>query len=471
MKKIILKMLSLVAIVGFYSCDSELDIAPTDILIEQEVFSDRATAESALAGVYNKLFRASVGSTYVIGDASLPYVGLPENSSYANFFDGNLISDNTTVGEIWRGYYEAINLANVFIARIPEVGTYEETIERQHIAEAKFNRAYAYWALLSFYGSKALIGNPDGLGVPLQLNPYNGFNDSDLIPRSTNAEVYAQIVKDLTEAFEDLPLTHDTALKTRARATKGTAQAMLSRVYLYNKKYELCVSASDEVLANSNYELQSDLLDVFPPNEEGTTSSFSEETIFGFPVSGNNGNFQFGPHGIYFYNKNYWATSDFINSMDPNDKRRTELIFKGNPNITNPIRAKEMTTFKFNNNYQRDDIQVIRLAEIMLNKAEALAQLNGVNATSVDLLNDIKERAGLDPVAVDDFGTKAELLDALYRERYVETAFEGRARFDFIRTDRPLRVGTLTDDQKTFPIPLREIELADGILVQNPGYN
>lgn len=471
MKKLSFKILSLICIVGLSSCDAQLDIAPTDILTEQEVFGDKITAEAALSDVYHKLFVASTGATHVIADASLPYVGLPQNSGYANYFDGSLVSDDGNVEGIWQKYYETINLANVFIERIPQYATYDETIEKQHVAEAKFNRAYAYWALMSFYGSKALIGNPEGLAVPLQLEPYNGFNPEDLIPRSTNAEVYAHIIKDLKEAVPDLPLVHVNELKTRARATKGTAQALLSRVYLYNKDYERCVTASDEVLSNSNYQLVGDLLEVFPPNTEGTTSSFSKETIFGFPVSGNNGNFQFGTHNMRYYFKSYWVDAAFINSMDPSDKRRTELIYPGNPFNTNQNTINEKTTFKYNNNDQRDDIQVLRYAEIMLNKAEALAQLEGVNMESVNLLNAIKERSGLAQVNISDFTSKEELLTALYNERYVETAFEGRARFDFIRTNRPLRNPNLSDDQKTFPIPKREIELSEGTLIQNPGYN
>lgn len=471
MKRIKFKIIPLICVFALNSCDNQLDLAPTDILTEQEVFADKLTAESALADVYHKLFVASTGATHVIADASLPYLGLQLNNSYGIYFDGNLIADDFNVGAIWQNYYETINLANVFIVRIPQVATYDEVLEKQHIAEAKFNRAYAYWALLSFYGDKALIGNPDGLGVPLQLIPYDGFNPSDLIPRSTNAEVFAQIIKDLTEAIPDLPITHENDLKTRARATKATAHALLSRVYLYSKDYEGCLTASNEVLSNSNYELVADLRQVFPENTEGTTSRFSKETIFGFPVSGNNGNFQFGTHNIYYYFKNYWVDASFINSMDPDDKRRTELIYPGNPFNTNPNTINEKTTFKYNNNYQRDDIHVFRLAEIILNKAEALAQLNGLNSQSIDLLNDIRERSGLAPVGLTDFSSKEELLTALYNERYIETAFEGRARFDFIRTNRPLRNPNLTDDQKTFPIPKREIDLSEGILVQNPGYN
>ncbi|WP_418603531.1 RagB/SusD family nutrient uptake outer membrane protein [Hwangdonia sp.] len=463
-----IKIVAFVFFLGFISCDSRLDLAPTDILIEKDVFANVENAEAALSDVYYKLFLASSGATHVIPDASLPYVGLPETSSYYKYSGGNLDATDQEVENIWIEYYEVINVANVFIDKVPVFGNYDEAKELQHIAEAKFNRAYAYWALLSFYGYGGLTGNFDGLCVPLQLMPYNGFNPSELIPRNTNGEVYAQIIKDLTEALVDLPENHGDNIKTRVRATKATAQALLSRVQLYKRDYQACVEASNDVLANTNYTLETELLDLFPLNEEGTTSDFSDEVIFGFPVSSNGGNFQYGIHGIYYYNKYIWVDADFINSMDASDKRRTELIFEGNPHITNPTTANEKTTFKFNNPEQRDDIQIIRLAEVILNKAEALAQIDGVNTESVALLNKIKERSGLSPVDVSDFATKEELLTALYNERYIETAFEGRGRFDFIRTNRPLRNPDLTENEKVFPIPQREIDLSGGVLVQNP---
>lgn len=470
MKHIYIKITSFILLLGSMSCDNQLDLAPTDVLIEKEVFETVENAEAALSDVYYKLFLASTGPTHVIPDASLPYVGLPTTTTYSKYFGGNLDALDSEVANIWTEYYEVINVANVFIDKVPVFGTYDEATELQHIAEAKFNRAYAYWALLCFYGHGALTGNLEGLCVPLQLKPYEGFNSSNLVPRSTNDVIYTQIINDLTDAIVDLPDTYGNNVKTRVRATKTTAQALLSRVHLYKRNYQACVDASDEVLANTSYKLEPELLDLFPLNEQGTTSNFSDEVIFGFPVSSNGGNFQYGTHAIYYYYKYIWVDTDFIESMDPMDKRRTDLIYEGNPYDTNPNTVNEKTTYKFNNPDQRDDIQVIRLAEVLLNKAEALAQLNGVNTESVSILNEIKERAGLTLVQESDFSTKEELLTAIYDERYFETAFEGRGRFDFIRTNRPLRNPNLAENQKIFPIPQREIELSGGILKQNPEY-
>ncbi|UNY98753.1 RagB/SusD family nutrient uptake outer membrane protein [Zhouia spongiae] len=471
MKKIYSKILLAGLLTGgLVSCDKELDLAPTDVLIEKTVFSDVATAESALADVYFKLALASVGPTHIIADASLGHVGLKEGNSYSNYYSGDLIATDFNVEGIWTKYYEAINVANVFIDKVPEFATYNEDIQKQHMAEARFNRAYAYHMLLSYYGHGALTGNMEGLGLPLQLEPYNGYNEEDQLARSSNDEVYGQIISDLELAIQDLPEIYSDKLTTRVRATKNTARALLSRVYLYMRDYQKSLDMSNRVLASSEYKLDADLLNLFPLNTAGTSSEFSDEVIFGFPFSGNGGNHQFGLHGIYYYNKYQWADAGFISSMDENDKRRTELIYEGNPAITDPVTRLEETTFKFNNPDGRDDIIVIRLAEIMLNKAEALVQINGVNAASVSLLNEIKTRSGLPEVNESDFASKEALLNEIYHERYLETVFEGRARFDFIRTGRPLKDPNLTEDQKTFPIPLREIDLSGGILEQNPGY-
>lgn len=470
MKRIYNLIVPICLVFGWTSCDDQLDLAPTDVLIEESVFADVATAESALADVYTKLYVASTGGTHVIADASLNYVGLKDGSGYYNYSSGNLIATDYEVEGIWQEFYQAINVANVFIDKVPKYAQYSEEIQKQHIAEAKFNRAFAYLMLLNYYGHGALIGSMQDLGVPLQLVPYEGFDDSKLLARSTNQEVYDQIIKDLKEAIVDLPESFESELTTRVRAVKSSARALLSRVYLYMRDYQACIEQSDEVLANGNYVLDQDLLNLFPLNTAGTSSYFSAEVLFGFPASSNNGNFQFGIHSIYYYNKYQWVDADFIASMDINDKRRIELISDGNPNITDPVTKFEKTTFKFNNPDTRDDVVIIRLAEIMLNKAEALAQLNGVNPESVTLLNAIKTRSGIATVSENDFTSKEALLTEIYNERYIETAYEGRARFDFIRTNRPLRNPNLTEDQKTFPIPQREIDISKGKLLQNPGY-
>nr|WP_319999974.1 RagB/SusD family nutrient uptake outer membrane protein [uncultured Draconibacterium sp.] len=464
MKNRYLYITILFILLGVTSCDKQLDLAPKDVYTEEVVFAKAETAEMAMADVYYKFFEVASGATHMIADVSLPCVSINESSNYTTYTEETLNAEGGEVANIWIGYFEDINVANVFIDKVPEYGKYDETLELQHIAEAKFVRAYCYLGLLSFYGDGALTANSEGLCVPLKLTPYDGFNGA--IPRNTNAEVYAQIITDLSEAIIDLPENYENSLKTRSRATKAAAYALLSRVYLYQKDYESCISAANMVLQNASYDLEPELLNLFPLNMDGTTSYFSDEVIFGLPVSGNGGNYQYAQNNIIYYNKSeLWVSDEFVNSMQETDKRRTDLIFEGNE-----AEVGKVTTYKFNNPSHRDDIPMIRLAEIILNKAEALAQLNGTDAQAITLLNKIKKRSGLTQVNKDQFASKDALLEEIYNERYFETAFEGRARFDFIRTGRPLRNVDLPDGYKVFPIPQREIDLSKGILVQNPQY-
>jgi len=227
MKKIFIKAIFLALITAISSCDKQLDLAPTDIIVEESVFADIQTAEAALSGIYYKLATASTGGNYIIGDASLEYVGLKNISSFHNYTSGNLSVTDAQVENTWKGFYEVINGANVFISKVPQYGKYDKTIQLQHIAETKFCRAYSYWTLLCYYGNGALTGNRNGLCVPLRLKPYNGFNTSELLERSTNNEVYSQIIADLNEAIPDLPESHSDILKTKSRATKAMAIAWL----------------------------------------------------------------------------------------------------------------------------------------------------------------------------------------------------------------------------------------------------
>jgi starch-binding outer membrane protein, SusD/RagB family len=458
-----------------YSCNKQLNLAPTDKLVESKVFSDATTAESALASVYDQTYQAATGDQWVIADVSLPYVGLPVGHPLTAFFGGLIDPTNSDVQNIWSGFYGTINAANVFVTKIPVYGKYALSLEKQHIAEAKFIRAYCYFKMLCYYGHGALTGNMSDMGLPVRLAPYDGFSQKDLIPRANNGTVYKQIIKDLTEAVPDLPSLYLNRgvtdwVKTCSRATKAAAWALLSRVYLYKQDYANVVLATDSVQAFSVYLIDPDLTNVFPANHTGTNSYFSKEVIWGFPASSNNGNSQFGIHGMFYYDKFYWADSAFVSSFNPNDKRRTQLIFGGNPLDTNPNTKDKKTTFKFNNPDQRDDIKVIRLAEVYLNKAEALAQLNGINNESLSLLNTIRQRAGLNPFNTGDFSSKEAFINEILAERYVELAFEGMGRFDYMRTGRNLRNPNLTADQKIFPIPKIEIDITNGVLQQNPGY-
>src|SRR5690606_4732392 len=147
--------------------------------------------------------RAVTGSSsYVFGDFTTANV---EHSVFYNIFeDGSLDPADYNVESIWSGYYAAVNVANNLIDKVPKFAKYSESKQAQFIDEAKFVRAWAYFDLLKMFGDGALTGNQSGLGLPLQLTPFQGYDTGEDIPRSTNAEVFDQILLDLTEAYPHL---------------------------------------------------------------------------------------------------------------------------------------------------------------------------------------------------------------------------------------------------------------------------
>jgi hypothetical protein len=470
---------ALLALVGsLTACDKQLDLAPEDTTVESEVFQTASSAESALMDVYNKTYEANKSTAYTIGDVTTGIIEVTSTYSMA-LISGNLLTDDYTPEQIWSDTYSAINVANVIIKSVPELGTYNEALENQHVAEAKFLRAYNYLVLLRLFGDGALQGKMDGLCVPLQLTPYAGteFVSNNALKRSTNNEVYTQIIKDLTEALPDLNDDYDDDLETRARATKGSIHALLSKVYLYMGNFEQVTEESAYFINNSTYTLASKLRSVFPVSG-GVDVELDEEFIYAIPLTYNGGNHQFGTHFFSYYSRSSgYASDDYLGKLSETDQRKTELVWKGNPLSTyNPGKS---TTSKFNNKDGRDNIPMIRLSEMLLTRAEALARVNGLNQESVDLLNQIASRADAAFVSLTlgDFASDNALVDRILLEREKELAFEGLHRYDIIRTGRKLQFkntdGIFEDvpaARYVLPIPKREIDITKGSLVQNPGY-
>ncbi|MEJ7912993.1 MAG: RagB/SusD family nutrient uptake outer membrane protein, partial [Chitinophagaceae bacterium] len=126
-----------------------------------------------------------------------------------------------------------------------------------------------------------------------------------------------------------------------------------------------------------------------------------------------------------------------------------------------------------------DNAPVLRVTEMYLNRAEALAERDGINQTSIDLINALRRRAGLTDWTLLTFTTKPAFIDAILNERRKELAFEGHRRMDLLRKGKPLRTSGVgatiskpcVDPKVILPIPQREIDINPGLKgQQNPGY-
>lgn len=457
------------------ACSKKLDLAPEDTLVERDVFKTEAGAEQALSEGYYNLLQAATGNmAYVFGDFTTD--NLKHSTYYDSYDKGEATPADESVAAIWTAYFKAINTANNVIANVPIYSKFDQALQAQLVAEAKVIRAYAYLDLLKLFGEGALGGNMNGLGLPLQLTPFKGYNTGEVIPRSSNGDVYAQIIKDLQESVAALPDKQSNELETRSRATKGSANGLLARTFLYRKDYAGAAAAAKAVLDKqpSLYSLTTNLGQLFPLNPNGSAQNLSAEYLIAFPVSqmvssSTNANNNLG--NGFFYKRSFWINPDFISQFEPGDLRVSQLMFKGD-SIYNPDRFGDKTTVKFNNPNGRDNVPVMRLAEILLIRAEALARMQGVNQEAVDLLNSIRSRSlpAAPLLSTNDFPSGDALVKAILTQRRFELAFEGFFRYDLIRTNQPLRTPDVPAAKKVLPIPQVEIDISHGLIQQNTGY-
>ena len=189
------------ACLALLSCD--LDYAPENTLVDEKVYKDEGTAEAALMGAYVRLNVFLAGAPQDQNNyANTGYMFLLADVGTENLAVRNTAADYLAVetGEyssavhdgmlynLWHWCYNAVDMANNVISGIQRFGDYDPAMEAQHIAEAKFIRAYCYFAMLCAFGDQALLGNDEGQGIVLRLDPYNGYNPEEVEGRSTNAE-------------------------------------------------------------------------------------------------------------------------------------------------------------------------------------------------------------------------------------------------------------------------------------------
>ena len=485
---------------GIFSGGCNLDLAPENVMVNENVYKNETTAEAALFGAYvrlNSFFAgapndqnnyANSGYVCLMGDVG---TGNLKAQSTANSFLDVETAEYTQddhegfIRSMWTGGYNAIDYANNVIAGVTKYGKYNPDKMAQHIAEAKFLRGYENLLLLQLFGDQALMGNMDGLGLVIRTTPYDGYNPDNIESRTTVGETYEWIIRDLTEAIQDLP-DGIVAVTERYRATKSVARALLSRVYLYRGTYnnvtadlQMAANLADMVLKNPNYVFDDSpeayLNGLFPLNVADAAGAYpnpvlnNSEVLFYQPSGNSVENY---PHVLTaYFNKRSFHIDD-TSFYEENDLRGAgSLIGAGASSEYLTLK----TSLKYSSSGGYNDVMYLRLSEVKLTYAEAITRIsNNVDAEAVQHLNDIRLRpftAENKPEAytVASFGNSEELLEAILLERRRELAYEGHYRWDLIRTGKKLR-NELPDNKKNFPVPQYEITISGGAIRQNTGF-
>lgn len=511
MKKFIYKSISLVVIsLALTACnDSFLDRTPTNDLNETAYWRTIADLEAYTNGIYdeagnNSLYKFMVGyghtawasntqSVYTFESMSDNFVTIDGSQIWASTVAAgveNIPTDNLSYGYgAWR--WDLLRRINVFLTNYEQVSA-DESIKKQYAGEALFFRAWFYFYMVQNYGD-----------VPLITKPLDTQSEELYGPRTPRKEVMTQVLKDINDACEYLPVEW-----TANRLTKGAALALKSRIGLYEGTYrkyhnlgdhdeflKACVDASEKLMT-MGYQIYN----TGKPAADYTVLFTSEDLasnkevilyrkyapdlfthrMCGYIIEKRNGGTKdfvddflridsdkkARPIALSSEYSNDTPEEEFLNRdprlaqtfVSPGTKAAKEIFQEsslGNKsfprvgNMTNWATLTGYHAIKFyiqeqhrkGYNKETQDYPLFRYAEVLLNLAEAKAELNTI--TQADLNNTInllRDRVGMPHLTMNpemdpkysNLGISALLVE-IRRERRVELSFEQLRYQDLMR--------------------------------------
>jgi hypothetical protein len=430
------------------SCSKILDVSPTDSVPAETAIENAVGAERALIGCYNSLQSTSLyGRNLIItGDlAADNLIWTGTTLEFGQIHNKPIPAENAIVDGFWSASYDGINRVNSLVDRLAVLTDLSTDSYNHLMGEALFLRGLFYLNLVTYFGD-----------VPLRIKPVTDLSSFD-IKRSPREDVYNQIISDLTQAVSMLDINKITGF-----ADKNAATALLARTYL--QKYHLTGNADMAVAAaqsaslvieSGKYSIDTSFANLFVP------SKISSESIFEVKFDVQN----YTRLAQYFYTRDSSGryeiapTPDIINLYDSSDLRAKSQIRLD--------KNQKPYVVKYNDiDGGTDHVYVLRLAEMYLIRAEALAFTNS-NITQINAdLNRVRKRAGIDAVNSTSFN---ELIDLIALENRREFAFEGHRWSDLVRTGKAEQVLGINTNYTLFPIPLSEIQ-TNKLVDQNPGY-
>lgn len=475
MKNLKLGISTLLMLLLLAGCKKEfLEKSPPDALTEVGFYNSAERAQLGVNAIYVSLQSAWSINLYRINDVPSGEV-LLSNTVPLEYNNFTYFPALNQIHDTWRGLYEGVYRSNLAIANIPGINM-AEALKNQYVGEAKFLRALFYFDLVNIFGA-----------VPLVTQPLPD-TDASLIARTPVADVYKVIIADLLAAEAGLPVSHSGA--NLGRVTKGAAQALLGKVYLYNKDYANAEKYFLLVINSGKYGLMDNFQEVWHRSFENNKESIFEVQFADIGGSGSNGR-----NGSYLPAVNGatgsgLATKRAFDAFDPTDPRRAMSIFRPGdsfaPNVSTALATfsavwsatgyavkKGMWPIMYVNS-NGINYPIIRYADVLLMYAEAANELNKLTEARA-AVNQIRARPSVNMPAITaaNTGTKAAMFNAINKERQVELMFE------FIRFNDLRRWGLALQElgpigyqakHALFPIPQLELDI-NPKLTQNQGWN
>ncbi len=479
----------------FVSCDTDefLNPLPDSVIVAETFFQTDADVLSGIIGIYDAIqgvnentqsssvrFNRGVQLEYLLTEHRSDNTRSKTlEGSRADFHRYIVEPENIQSEDYYQSMYEIIFRANNVLKYVDNA---DASNIGKYTAEAKFLRAYAYFNLVRLYGA-----------VPLLTRIATSDEKELLFTRVDVVKVYEQIVLDLQEGVASLDNTH------KSRASKAAAQGLLAKVYLSQPtpNYAGAKQMCEAVMNGAGLGLETNFGDVFynelnneiifaiqyesgNPNEsQGFSSEFTsykrQGRQDGLNIVNPNLAVDFLTHGGNRTGASYAAFGDDANPVDPNHIPEDAEVIKFLP-IGSDISNTNLPTYGNQPGNAGNDWIILRYSDVLLMHAEAIMQGNDTpDNTAIDSYMEVRVRAGFDAIA--DRPLVLTVADLLL-ERRVELAFENHRFFDLLRfglahdvlgTHATLKGYTSYNIRRLLlPIPAREINLSDGLLIQNP---
>lgn len=481
---------------GYSACNEErLELDPAG-LTEDGYFADEVEFERGVFAIYAKLsdfywynagqFNTVVPVTLLPGD-DVTTEGEDEFEVFTNINPGS-----GRLAYFYSAIYQLIARANVVLQKIEaEENVYvTEGLKEYHKGEALFLRGYGNYLLWNLFGT-----------APLRTTRLASLDESKPTS-SSGTQLLDQAIQDFTEAATLLPETWSE--DNRGRATQNAAYGMAGKSLVF--RATVTNSTADYQSAISNFDNISgvSLVPAFGDNFAFDTEN-NEESLFEFQAT------------QAFGGDNVWLSNDFDNAIGAMTAywgfyENHWTLFGKQPFIaTEKLAAifddedprKDLTlddaTLAIRKYVARDKLnqpgassvnnpRILRYADVLLLKAEALNESNGSTTEAIDLINEVRTRArgaGSSPENLDNTETSREVIRQwIMDERLMELAAEGQRWFDvrrwtlggklnpdndFFSSAIPDNIGFSNPKHLNFPIPTNETNVNPNI-TQNPGY-
>ncbi len=476
-KKLFLLLMMAVALV---SCKDFLSLAPEYQISEQTFYKSQNDFETALTGVYGTfrgLFSSNVLYMTELSTDNAEIQWSSPSTDEMQMDQNAVTSTNAFVQAVWNSCLYTISRSNAILNRIDGVN-FDQTAKDRIKGEAKFMRAAAYFYLVRLYGNAPIITQT--FSSPAQV----AAADLSLKPAT---EVYAFLIKDLTEAETLLPASGNT---DKTRASRMSAKALLGKVYLTQKSYDLAAAKLKEVIDAKTYSLAASYQTLFTNGNNNLAESVFEVQFVSGRSLGNNFSALFTPAitSMAIFTNNLQGsgritpTLNLLNAYEAGDARKSVSV-NDSVSLIGGKKSYSRYGLKFVD-FKAIDLSdgsvaftVLRYADVLLMYAEALNE-QGKPADAIPYINQVRTRAKLGNLTAQ---TQADVRLAIENERRVEFLYEGQRWFDLVRTGRAQTVMNahyaglklsfkLDEFELIFPIPQNEVDLNPALVKQNPGY-